>query len=314
MDQSTFSVRTRKARSKSELYSTVVVHDDEDGDGDGGGYDKRDQSRRGQNAKSSGPEGDPYATMVYKDNGREEDEDDDSSLPPLLKRLPKDFGGGASMDYEDDPDDDGGDFGTMIVKTDRSRQRNLSSSGSTWKSRKSPSSYASPMTGLGAGEDEDDDGDQGFSTFVVRSTARSSERESVSGTVVRRTSAGVGSGGTGAGSTMERAVASMQASGELGFGKQRRGSNDEGRQSIGTKVSSSSIPESVTREDPTTKYELLNELGGLQFEFIPVIFISILFYFPFEFFFTFIYYILVFQCLFTSQRTIFWNSLDFSGT
>ncbi|KAF7827962.1 serine/threonine-protein kinase dst1 isoform X1 [Senna tora] len=260
MDQNAFSLRTRKTRPKSDLYSTVVVH-----------YDKRDQSRQRRSTRNSGAEDDPYATMVYKDNGHEDDEDDDSSLPPLLKRLPKDFGGGASMDYEDDPDDDAGDFGTMIVKTDRSRQRNRSSSsfsspmGSTWKSRKSPLRQATPIAGLGGGEDEeeedDDGGDGGFSTFVVRSTARSSDRESVSGTVVRRTSGG----GTVTGSTMERAVASMQASGELGFGKQKRGSgslqNDEGRQSITTKISSSSIPESVTREDPTNKYELLNELG-----------------------------------------------------
>ncbi|XP_054824481.1 serine/threonine-protein kinase 1-like isoform X2 [Prosopis cineraria] len=267
MDQSTFSARTRKARPKSDLYSTVVVHDGDGDDSGGNSYGKRDQSRSGRNARSSVPEDDTYATMVYKDNGHEEDEDDDSSLPPLLKRLPKDFGGGASMDYEDDPDDDAGDFGTMIVKTDRSRERNRSSSpmGSTWNSRKSPLRQASPTTGLGGGDDEDDEGDEGFSTFVVRKTASSSERESVSGTVVRRTSGGAGGGGIVTGSTMERAVASMQASGELGFGKQRRGSgpmqNDEGRQSIGTKVSSSSIPESVTREDPTTKYELLNELG-----------------------------------------------------
>ncbi|KAK4263599.1 hypothetical protein QN277_028989 [Acacia crassicarpa] len=268
MDQSTFSARTRKARPKSELYSTVVVHDDDDDDNGGNSYDKREQSRSGRNVRGSGAEDDPYATMVYKDNGHEDDDDDDSSLPPLLKRLPKDFGGGASMDYEDDPDDDAGDFGTMIVKSDRARERNRSSSlpmGSTWKSGKSPLRQASPMAGLGDGDDEDDDGDEGFSTFVVRKTARSSEKESVSGTVVRRTSGGAGGGGASTGSTMERAVASMQASGELGFGKQRRGSgplqNDEGRQSIGTKVSSSSIPESVTREDPTTKYELLNELG-----------------------------------------------------
>ncbi|KAJ1400913.1 Protein kinase domain [Sesbania bispinosa] len=155
--------------------------------------------------------------MVYKGNGL--DDDEDSSLPPLLKRLPKDFGGGAPLDYDDDEDNDAGDFGTVIVKTDRSRQRDRSSSsgfaspaGSTWKSRSS--SQASPLDS----------------------------------------------------STMERAVASMQAVGEFGLGKHRKGSgssqNEEGKQqSITTKVSSSSIPESVTREDPTTKYELLNELG-----------------------------------------------------
>ena len=255
-----------------------MVHDD-DGGGEGGTIRRRKTG-------IAEPQEDPYATMVYKENGHDDDDDEDSSLPPLLKRLPKDFGGGASLDYDEDDDDDGdgdgqgsGDFGTMIVKTDRSRQRDRSSSsgmaspaGSTWKARSS--SQASPMSRLGGDDDgdgDDDDDGGGFSTFVVRSTVRSGERESVSGTVVRRTAGG------GVGSTMERAVASMQAAGEFGFGKQRKGSgssqNEEGRQqSITTKVSTSSIPESVTREDPTTKYELLNELGWYfeRFEFVPL--------------------------------------------
>ncbi|KAI4328566.1 hypothetical protein L6164_020908 [Bauhinia variegata] len=253
MDQSSY--RTRKSRAKSELYSTVVVHDDE-------GDDKRRKPR------NTGPDEDLYATMVYKGNGQEEDEDDDSSLPPLLKRLPKDFGGGAPMDYDNDFEEETGDFGTMIVKTgQRNRSSSsLSSMGSTWKARSSPYMQASPGKRVASGVDEEEDGDDndGFSTFVVRSSTKSSERESVSGTMVRRTSGG--SGGTiGAGSTMERAVASMQALGERGFGKQRKGSgsslNEEARQSIAAKISSSSIPESVTGEDPTSKYELLNELG-----------------------------------------------------
>ena len=111
--------------------------------------------------------------------------------------------------------------------------------------------------------EEEEDG-EGFSTFVVRS----GERESVSGTVVRRT------GGGDVGSTMSRAVASMQAVGDLGFGKQRKGSGssqgEEARQLA--KMSSSSIPESVTREDPTTKYELLNELGEFLVILIIIVF------------------------------------------
>ncbi|XP_025687830.1 serine/threonine-protein kinase 1 isoform X1 [Arachis hypogaea] len=255
MDRSSFSAGTRKAQPKSDIYSTFVVHNDDDA-GDGGTIRRR---------KSGIPESqeDLYGTMVYKENGHDDD-DEDSSLPPLLKRLPKDFGGGASMDYDDDDDDDddegAGDFGTMIVKTDRSRQRERSSSsglvspsGSTWKAQ------SSSQASVGGDDDDDDDDGGGFGTFVVRSTVRSSERESTSGTVVRRTA-----GGSGAGSTMERAVASMQAAGE--FGKHRKGSgssqNEDARQQlITTKISASSIPESVTREDPTTKYELLNELG-----------------------------------------------------
>ncbi|KAL3032989.1 hypothetical protein AAZX31_02G112900 [Glycine max] len=258
MDRSSFSPGTGKTRTKPDIYSTFVVHDDEDDDG-GGTF------RRRKSGGGAQPQDDPYATMVFKDNGHDDEDDEDSSLPPLLKRLPKDFGGGAPLDY-DDEDDDAGDFGTMIVKSDRSRQRDRPSSGvasPAWKAR-------SPLNRFGGGDDDGDDDDDdggGFSTFVVRSTVKSGERESVSGTVVRRTSGGGSVGvGVGVGSTMERAVASMQGMGEFGFGKQRKGSgssqNDEGRhQSITTKVSTSSIPDSVTREDPTTKYELLNELG-----------------------------------------------------
>ncbi|KAL2349145.1 hypothetical protein Fmac_003145 [Flemingia macrophylla] len=262
MDRSSFSTRTRNSRPNSDIYSTFVVHDAVEDDG---------ESYRLRKSGVTQPQDDPYATMVYKDNGHDDDDDDDenSSLPPLLQRLPKDFGGGASMDYdedEDDDDDEAGDFGTVIVKSDRSRPRDRPSSGvasptGTCKARSSAQGSALNRFGDGEDEEEEDDDGGGFSTFVVRSTAKPVERESVSGTMVRRT----GGGGGGIGSTMERAVASMQGMGEFGFGKQKKGGgsshNDEGRHHSIAKVSSSSIPESVTREDPTTKYELLNELG-----------------------------------------------------
>lgn len=228
MDPTATTRRTRKISPKPDLYSTVVVH----GDDESNSESDRDQKQRRGKPKSSDQEPDPYATFVYKNNAQEEeDEDDDSSLPPLLKRLPKDFGGGASLNYFDDEEENGGDFGTMIVKSVRNRTTRRSRD---WGSR---------------AEDDGGDGDA-FSTFVMRP----SDRESLTGTV-RRTSGG--------GSTMSIAVASMQASGD-GFGKQRKGSassqnNEEARHNM--KMSSSSIPESVTREDPTTKYELLNELG-----------------------------------------------------
>lgn len=258
MDQTTAS---RRSRPKSDLYSTVVIHDDDDDDSG------REQRRR--KPKGSGQDEDLYATMVYKGDGRdEEDEDEDeASLPPLLKRLPKDFGGGAPMDFfddvddEDDDDEEGNDFGTVIVKTGRNRNRSRASSSITRRSHFSAfsdSKQMSPRKRADLEEDNDDDegddGGDGFSTFVVRSA----DRGLLSGTVRRA---------TGPGSTMDRAVASMQASGELGFGRQKRGSGssqgEEPRQQ--TKMSSSSIPDSVTREDPTIKYELLNELGGFYF-------------------------------------------------
>lgn len=192
--------------------------------------------------------------MLYKGGGENNSKDDDvdveeedeESLPPLLKRLPKDFGGG--------DDDDDADFGTMIVKASRGRHQNQSwSSSSSVAPPRKP--YSAPFTefesrinDIGDNSDGDDDGRGEFGTFLVKST------------VVRR------SGSGGGGSTMGKAVASMQASGELGFGKERKGSGllgEEGKQhqQKQSKMSSSSIPESVTREDPTTKYELLNELG-----------------------------------------------------
>ncbi|KAJ4959679.1 hypothetical protein NE237_019589 [Protea cynaroides] len=236
---------TRKGFKRSELYSTVVVHDDDEDE------DEEEQRRGYKRADDDDKkEEDIYATMLYKD------QQDDSSLPPLLQRVPKDFG--VVMD-DDDEYDDGGDFsGTMIVKTNRNRPSPSSSSAaSASRSRNSPSrdrSYASPRKRM-----EEDN----YSTFLMRSTIRSSEKESLTGTVIRTT--GSGGGGSYSSSTMSRAVESMQASGELGFGKQRKGSlssqGEESRQQQLRKMSVSSIPESITREDPSSKYELLNELG-----------------------------------------------------
>ncbi|KAK6251949.1 hypothetical protein QUC31_013669 [Theobroma cacao] len=230
--------RNRKAAVKSELYSTVVIHSGSESESDS-------DSTRSKRKPRPPREQDPYATMLYKD-GDEEDEDD-SSLPPLLKRLPKDFGGGGGgpTDFDVDDDEDAGGFGTMIVKTDRRRNTR----GQTSSSFKPPAAAVSPMMARREEMDDDDeedvDGDgEGFGTFVVRSTVRS-DRE-------------------GSGTVVSRAVASM---GELGFGKQKRSTSsaslqgEENRFSQNSKVSTSSIPDSLTREDPSTKYELLNELG-----------------------------------------------------
>lgn len=261
----------RRSRQKSEIYSTFVVHDSDSDE------DSKSLSRRGSHHKDEeDQEADIYATTIYKGGaGATDDEDDDPSLPPLLKQLPKDFGGSHDDDEDDDPD---GDFGTMIVKSDRNRTR--------------PSPMRPPRSSF---DDRDD-----FSTFVMRSTVKSGDRESLSGTFVRKGGGDTVSGtfvrkggsdsvsgtfvrrnsddydgtfvrktssGYSGASTMERAVASMQAVGELGFGKQRKSNaSDKGEESHGrlpTKISSSSIPDYVTREDPTTKYELLNELGKL---------------------------------------------------
>ncbi|XP_074309625.1 serine/threonine-protein kinase 1-like [Silene latifolia] len=212
---------------------------------------------------------DIYSTfVVHSDNSDSGGDIDDESLPPLLKRVPKDFGG-PDFDtfiskppiptprrhivphrYDDDDDNDSdsdsdnnNDFSTFVVKKGRNVEE----------------------------DDDDSDVDGDFGTFVVKKTGgereRERESESVSGTMVRRTGGG-GGGGSGSG-TMSRAVASMQAVGELGFGgKNRRsgggtGNSEEVSQarSLQSKRSSSSIPDCINREDPCLKYELLHELG-----------------------------------------------------
>ncbi|XXG58671.1 hypothetical protein AAC387_Pa04g0924 [Persea americana] len=91
-----------------------------------------------------------------------------------------------------------------------------------------------------------------YSTFLVKSTVRSrstvrSPRESLSGTVIRRT------GGASFGSGSAR---------EFGFWEGRRDEAADTRQKQQPrKISVRSIPDSVTKEDPSTKYELLHELG-----------------------------------------------------
>ncbi|CAM8950465.1 unnamed protein product [Rhodiola kirilowii] len=206
--------------------------------------------------------------MVYKD-----EDDDDASLPPLLKRLPKDFGAELG-DFDDDDDEDeeeeeGGDFGTMIVKPNRDRSSSKGSS-RDWKSRNDRTFKRKYDDDDSEEEEEEEEGvgEEGFSTFVVKSTVGKGESESVSGTVVRRSGGGgggnVGFGGT---TTMGRAVASMQAIRELGGGKQKKVSassspqvGEEGGRFF-NRGSTSSLPECFTREDPSTKYEMLNELG-----------------------------------------------------
>ncbi|KAK4357986.1 hypothetical protein RND71_023596 [Anisodus tanguticus] len=235
---------------QSDIYSTFIIHDN---DNDRNKTDGKDNP-------------DIYATMVCKDDDVVDGLNDDESLPPLLKRLPKDFGGGGGAKDSVSDDDMASISGTMIVKTDRS---------SNFSTPKQPQQQAarymsywdrdekSPVTRRRYEENEDDENEDEegrFSTFVVK------DNEFDSGTMVRRT---VRSGSNeGVGSTMSRAVASMQAVGEIGIGRQRnRGtgamSEEEGStlRPQGSKVSSSSIPDSVTREDPSTKYELLHELG-----------------------------------------------------
>ncbi|KAF2560209.1 hypothetical protein F2Q70_00015724 [Brassica cretica] len=230
MDQnSPRSRRTRQTDPKPDIYSTFVVHSDSDSD--------QDNKRNAKPEDDDDENVDLYATTVYKgdsDGGGDEDDDDDSFLPPLLKRLPKDFGGGASLDYDDDDD---GDFGTMIVKKDRDSH-----------SSSKPRVAASPPRRIA---DEESSEEEEFGTFVVKpSSKKGKEKEKEKEMDL---------------STMGRAVASMQES-SFGGKKNRKSrpsspSSHRRMQQQNSKMSTTSLPDSITREDPTTKYEFLNELG-----------------------------------------------------
>ncbi|KAL3511032.1 hypothetical protein ACH5RR_030433 [Cinchona calisaya] len=221
--------------------------------------------------------------MFRKEVGDDEDDqNDDDSLPPLLKRLPKDFGGDPTLlnsdNYGDDQYDDASSFsGTMIVKTSNSSRAAATRPPiQFWDRSDNAASYRRRF----GDEEEEEEGN--FSTFVVRKGVDEVEEEEEedeedeemgTGTVVRKTTGRKKS--SGGGGTMSRAVASMQAVGEIGggFGRQRKsgsgggmaveegGGGDRIRGHGSGKVSISSIPDCVTKEDPSTKYELLHELG-----------------------------------------------------
>ncbi|KQK13139.1 serine/threonine-protein kinase dst1 [Brachypodium distachyon] len=253
-----FSPRSAWSRSrKPDIYSTFVVHDDED------------DARGGGSAAAA-----------------DDDEDDPSSLPPLLQRLPKDFGG-ASFD-DDDPYSDLDDASlsdTVVIKRGAPASTSSSSRSPFLDLRRS-----SPR----AAEDDP------YSTFVVHGTARSggasspresvsgtfirhsggssSPRESISGTFIRRTvdpssphesfsgtfihrTSGAsspqesfsGAGGGFGSSFLSRSVGQAEEDRQPSLLMQQQQSR--------RKASVSSVPDSIAREDPSTKYELLHELG-----------------------------------------------------
>ncbi|CAA7393411.1 unnamed protein product [Spirodela intermedia] len=183
--------------------------------------------------------------------GGSEDEDDISKLPPLLQRLPKGFGA-----HPDDEDDDGDDedmlgfSGTVIVKPDRP-----SASPSARRPLRSPfadARRASPRNQF----------DEAYATFLRQSTPHSSQaspREDWdSGTVVRRTNSGGGwGGGFGISPSMSQAVEIMRQEEESHHHQHHQQQIQQQR----NRMSVSSVPDSITKEDPTAKYDLLHELG-----------------------------------------------------
>ncbi|KAJ4800923.1 Serine/threonine-protein kinase dst1 [Rhynchospora pubera] len=182
-----------------------------------------------------------YSTVVIHGGADSEPESEpDASLPPLLQRLPKDFGRSSFDESEFDSGSDSDHHslslsGTVLVK------RTLGAPPRSVR-RPNPPPQQAPFADLRRSvADPDDDS---FNTFVVKSTSpRDSASGSISGTVIRRTGGGFGGG-----------FGSPFVSGVV---------VDEGRfaQNSRRRPSVSSVPDNVTREDPSTKYELLDELG-----------------------------------------------------
>ncbi|KAK1296737.1 Mitogen-activated protein kinase kinase kinase 2 [Acorus calamus] len=166
---------------------------------------------------------DLYSTVVIHGDDDEPDEYDDPSLPPLLQRLPKDFGAYDDGDEDDDlPPDEGDDkLGLGFPGTFVVKPDRSSPKRSSFGSPFLDLKRVSPRSSCRS------ESDDSYSTFIARSVAP------------RWTGGG----------DLRTSVASAPAPPPALTQQQRR------------KISVSSIPESITREDPTTKYELLHELG-----------------------------------------------------
>ncbi|GLJ15990.1 hypothetical protein SUGI_0264730 [Cryptomeria japonica] len=237
----------------ADIYSTVVIHDDV------GASDEGSKFRSSKFGESE----DIYATMVYKE------EQEDSSLPPLLQRLPKDFG----AVHDDDDDEDM--FSTFVVKPDEpsSSSSGLYLSGgsrgpsSTRYFGGSPSVRSprreSPRVASAAANDD------AYSTMIFKDDFYSTmiKKDDVYSTMIQKDedtfSTVIHWSGEGASpmSDISKAVESMRQSGnheKKGTDMDRAGN---GKLHEAKKRSTSPVPDNVIREDPSTKYELLDELG-----------------------------------------------------
>ena len=277
-----FTPRSPWSRArKPDVYSTFVVHgDDEDDDPRGRGGPAAGAEDEDEEDPSSLP---PLLQRLPKDFGGasfDDDEDpyssdpDDASLSatvvvkrgaPASARSPfLDLRRSSPRAAEDDP------YSTFVVQsTTRSGVASSSPresasgtfirrSGGSSSPRESISGTFIRRTGSPSSPR-----DSVSSTFTRRTGSPSSPHESFSGTFIRHTSGGsspheaVTGGGGGFGSSfwsreVEQSEELRQPSPLM---QQQQQQNSRRKPSV------SSVPDSITREDPSTKYELLHELG-----------------------------------------------------
>ncbi|KAL6637875.1 hypothetical protein ACP70R_025447 [Stipagrostis hirtigluma subsp. patula] len=275
-----FSPRSPWSRArKPDVYSTVVVHGDEDEDARGRGPAPGVEDEDEEDPSSLPP----LLQRLPKDFGGasfDDDEDpyssdpDDASLSAtvVVKRgAPASTSASARSPFldlrrsspsaaEDDP------YSTFVVHS-TARSGGASSSphesasgtfirrsGGSSSPRESVSGTFIRRTGSPSSPRESVSG-----TFIRRTGSPSSPHESYSGTFIRRTSGAsspresASGGGGGFGSSFWSPA--VEQSEEL------RQPSPLMQEQLRRKPSVSSVPESITREDPSTKYELLHELG-----------------------------------------------------
>ncbi|PUZ36976.1 hypothetical protein GQ55_9G081000 [Panicum hallii var. hallii] len=278
-----FTPRSPWSRArKPDVYSTFVFHgDDEDEDPSGRGRPATGAEDDEEEDPSSLP---PLLQRLPKDFGGasfDDDEDpyssdpDDASLSatvvvkrgaPASDRSPfLDLRRSSTRAAEEDP------YSTFVVHS-TTRSGVVSSSpresasgtfihrsGGSSSPRESISGTFIRRTGSPSSPRDSISG-----TFIRRTGSPSSPHESFSGTFIHHTSGGSSSheaasgGGGGFGSSFW-SPAVEQSSEEL-----RQPSplmQQQQQQNSRRKPSVSSVPDSITREDPSTKYELLHELG-----------------------------------------------------
>lgn len=273
--------------AESSTYSTVVIH--------GGGRSDASSSsaiRRSSSGDGHIEPGDVYATMLHRtpigDDDEDEDYDDDDSPPPLLQSLAKRFAGTDAFDVIDDPsdihphypfrDDDDSSVVLHSAATSTEDASVLLRGDDIYAAIRYMQKDEQFVRARARKEEQEEAFDNTFSTFVVKrsggdgglgfGTGKAASSE-VFSTVVHKSD---GAFSTIVTNNLENGLSSLSGAVES-FKRDQATLNDERgnrdaqrnarqQQSQGMrKRASSPAHENIISEDPSLKYELLNELG-----------------------------------------------------
>ncbi|KAI5073302.1 hypothetical protein GOP47_0011315 [Adiantum capillus-veneris] len=276
--------------AESGIYSTVVIHG-------GGGSDASSSAAGHLSSLEDGhiEPGDVYATMLHRRHNGADDvdiedyEDDDvDSPPPLLQSLALRFAGTDAFDVTDDPSDIHSNY--PIRDDDESSVVLHSAATSTEDAGallKGDDFFAAlkymqkdaQVARLRARKEEEEAADDAFSTFVVKKPGISQggpgfgtgsvDSSDVFSTVVHRSDDvfstvvtkndgnNISSSISGAVESFKRDQASLNQERGLSNAQRAAHQHSQGLR----KRATSPAQDNIIREDPFSKYELLNELG-----------------------------------------------------